>query len=133
MPVAGFAGGKGAHWLAGAFSIYGFFPFVYLYDRKDFRRSYPYTIEEAHVRFNLDLRTRGIVLVGSYEWDRSVVFVDKSTGLVRCSVGDDLSELRAVWPCFDSWIEEEIERLSEYFDEFGNQLADSEAMVPGRR
>jgi len=123
---------NGAHLFNGCFSIYGFFPFVHLYDRKNFRKSYPFNIERGNEQCGIAIKDSPIVLVGSYEGDRSGVVVDKKTGVVRCSVGEDLSAIRTVWPSFESWLEEEIERLSEYFDEYGNQLVDSVPVLPGR-
>jgi len=124
---------NGAHLLSDNLSLYGFFPSVYLYDRMDERMSYPYNIADTNARQLDDWLTSDVFIFGSYGYDRSEVYVEKSTGLITCSVGDDLSRSRATWPSFETWITEEIERMSGFFDEWGNRLVEPENMLPGRR
>jgi hypothetical protein len=121
---------NGAHLFLDSLSVYGFFPKVYQLDR--LRKTYPYNIFDTNRQFFSDLSMSEIIIVGSYGFDRSEVFVDKATGSVSCSVGDDLSSIRATWPSFESWLEEEIARFCEFFDESGNQLVELEDTLPGR-
>ncbi len=121
---------NGAHLFLDSLSVFGFFPKVYQLDR--LRKSYPYNIIAINREFFDDSSTSDIILVGSYGFDRSEVFVEKATGTVSCSVADDLSSIRATWPSFESWLEEEIARFCEFFDESGNQLVELEDTLPGR-
>lgn len=122
---------NGAHMFSDSFSIYGFFPKAYSLDRMN--RYYPYNIENVNKEYFDNLLASDIIIIGSYGYDRSEVFVEKATGIINCAVGEDLSMLRSTWPSFEFWITEEIERISEFFDEYGNQLVKLEEMLPGRR
>lgn len=123
---------NGAHLFSDNMSIYGFFPAEYLYERQNWRKSYPYNIENINAEFMSDWISSDIIVIGSYGLDRSEVFVEKSTGLVHCSVGKNLNRLRASWPSFQAWVEQEIARLSECFDENGIMLVEQEETLPQR-
>lgn len=121
---------NGADLFSDHLSIYGFRPQKYLYDRSDWRKSFPYNIFDANQRFFDDLMSHRIVLFGSYMHDRFRVFIERTTGHVYCSTGEDLDQIRATWPSFEVWITEEIARLSDGFDENGIMLIDIEDTLP---
>jgi len=124
---------NGADLFAGLFSLYGFMPKKYLIYRDDWRKTLPYNILDLNERFFDNLAASNIVLFASYGFDRSGVFIERSTGLVHCSVADNLRRIRASWVSFETWLEEEIGRLSECFDENGNRLVEIEETLPTRR
>ncbi len=123
---------NGAHLFSDSLSLYGFFPKEYFYDRADLRKSWPYNIEDSNKEHFENWLSNSILLIGSYGIDRSRVFVEKASGHVDCSFGDNLNRTRASWPSFETWITEEIHRLSECFDEYGNRLVDLEETLPER-
>ena len=116
------------------FNIYGFFPKVYLLERQNFRKRYPYNIIDINHEYFDDLINNELFIFGSYYGydNRSEVFVEKESGRIWCSVGDNLRKTRASWPSFEIWLKEEIARLSECFDEYGHMLVDTEEdLLPG--
>jgi hypothetical protein len=96
----------------------------------DFRRSYPYNVLHSNAQCGNDPLKSEIFIFGSYGFDRSRLYVEKESGMVSCSVGDELSRLRRTWPSFDVWLKEEIVRMSDFFDEVGNQLVEHEDLLP---
>ena len=106
-------------------------PLHYLIHRDDWRKSLPYNIIHQNQYFFDDPVSCPIWLIGSYGFDRSEVFVEKVTGLIYCSVGEDLRRQRKVWPSFERWLTEEVTRMCDFFDEHGNQLVEKEDMLPG--
>ena len=121
---------NGADLFANNLSIYGFYPSAYLIERNDWRKSLPYNIIQTNQEYFSNTRESDIFVFGSYGFDRSELFIEKATGIVHCSVGDDLSRIRKTWPSFDTWITEEITRMCDFFDEEGHQLVDQEDMLP---
>jgi hypothetical protein len=122
---------NGAHLFSDMFSLYGFRPVVYQLNRVDRRQTMPYDILDVNREYTDDLVASGIILIGSYGYDRSEVYVDKSTNSAHCAVGGDLGKTRATWPSFEMWLTEEIARLSNCFDEHGNRLVELEETLPG--
>lgn len=123
---------NGAHLFSNLLRLYGFRPKSYLFDRDNRWRALPYDLIDTNAEFFKDWQSSGIILVGSYGYDRSEVYVERSTGLVHCSVADNLRRIRASWVSFETWLEEEIGRLSECFDENGNRLVEIEETLPTR-
>lgn len=59
---------NGAHLFSDNFSLYGFFPAEYLYERENWRKSYPYNIEDTNAEFMSDWISSDIIVIGSYEF-----------------------------------------------------------------
>ena len=124
---------NGARLFFDLLSIYGFLPRHYLLEREDWRKILPHSLVDSNTEYSNSPTSSSILLVGSYGYDRSEIYVDRTTGRVTCTVGRGLSGSRAEWSSFENWLEEEIRRLSECFDEFGNQLVEDEDTLPGRK
>ena len=123
---------NGVDLFSDSLSVYGFFPVVFQYERADMDRSYPYNIMDLNERFLDNVMSSDVFFFGSYGYDRFPVFMDKSTGSVYYSSEDDPNRIRATWPDFETWIENEIRRLSECFDEYGNRIVELEETLPGQ-
>lgn len=119
---------NGADLFSDNFSLYGFFPENYLLDRLN--KYYPYNILDINHEYVDDPRASDIFVIGSYGFDRSRVYVEKATGVIFCGTGSDLTRIRAIWPTFETWIQQEIARLCECFDECGNRLVELEELLP---
>jgi hypothetical protein len=112
-------------------SVYGFLPAVYKFERSDWRKTLPYNLVNSNREYSNNLELSNVILVGSYGYDRSEVYVERETGHVHCSIANDLTKTRATWPSFEVWLTEEIARLSDCFDEHGNRLVELEETLPG--
>jgi hypothetical protein len=121
---------NGAHLFSDLLSIYGFLPKVYKLERDDRRKTLPYNIIDINKEYIDDLLTSEIFIFGSYGFDRSELFIERATGRIYCSVGDDINKFRATWPSFETWLVEEIGRLSDCFDKNGNRLVEFEETLP---
>ncbi len=122
---------NGVSLFADLFSIYGFLPHHYLLSViHDWRKSLPYHFVKINERFFKDIFNSEILFFGSYGYDRSELFIEKSTGKIYCCVEDNLNKIRASWPSFENWIEFEIKRLASYHDENGNIIVDLKDTLP---
>jgi hypothetical protein len=121
---------NGAHLFIDTLSIYGFRPRNYLIDRSDWRKHLPYDFVDANAQHLDIVKSSAIVLVGSYGYDRSRVYVERASGKVFCCVEDNFKRIRASWASFEDWIQQEILRLSHCYDAEGNLLVSLELTLP---
>lgn len=121
---------NGANLLSSSIDISGFLPENYLLVRTDFRQSLPYNIADSNLTYSIDLKNDNIIVIGSYGYDRSRVYVEKSTGKIFCSYENNLKEIRTSWDSFDEWLGIELSRLIKHFDENGNRIVDMKETLP---
>jgi hypothetical protein len=121
---------NGARLFLDELSIYGCLPQVYLLNRADPLAIPPFGIREANSEFREELAPDDL-LVGSYGYDRSLVYVKRSSGRVVCAEGKNLRKSRADWESLDAWLNGEIPRLAAQFDANGNRSVGEEFSLPG--
>ena len=121
---------NGATLFIGAINVYGFLPPGQLIERGDWRKRLPYNFIETNEQYFVSLASSEILCLGSYGYDLSRVGVSRDTGEVICVEGSNFNHVRAKWRSFESWLTNEIERISNYFDSVGNRLVDEERTLP---
>jgi len=122
---------NGAVLLSDTINIFGFRPNKYLLERDDWRKILPMDLIEENQEYYGHMALSKLLLIGYYSPDVSYVGLERPTGKVYCCEGRNIYKIRASWPSFDIWLESELKRLVEYFDEYGNRLVEQEEMLPG--
>jgi hypothetical protein len=67
--------------------------------------------------------------IGGYNWDGSLLYIDKNTGVVHCCQRYDATSQKS-WPTFEDMIVSEIERLYNFFDDDGTELDEDKPTIP---
>ena len=122
---------NGASLFSGSIHILGFVSRDSLIDRSNWKGLPPHDLIGVNEEFFDDIYCNANAIVGSYAPDASRVVVQKTNGEVYCSIGSDLSGVRATWGSFESWIESEVKRVSQFFDRRGRRLVDDDLLLPG--
>ncbi len=123
---------NGAILFSDALRVYGCLPDHYLLNRADAFDSLPFDILRTNEEFGEELQPRGLLCVGSYGYDRSLVCMDRKTAQITCFREQDFGVIRASWPNLDQWLTSEISRMSFYFDEHGNRLVAERELPPSQ-
>jgi hypothetical protein len=123
---------NGAALFAGELAIYGLLPDKYLSNRSDWRSQLPFNLIDESRRWRAELDRRNLLCFGSYSYDRSRLCVSRDSGLITAFAADRLEKIRATWPSFESFLSNELERLSAFFDEYGKCAFPSEALLPSK-
>jgi hypothetical protein len=122
---------NGARLFVGALSVYGCLSTGRLLDRADPFKLQPFDVREVNREFERQTKDAGLICIGSYSFDRSMVCMHRETQSVACYVGKDFSKRRQEWESLDQWLTVEISRMSLLFDGAGNRLVDKERLLPG--
>jgi len=99
------------------------------YERVDRFRLQPFRIAEANAEFATDLSSRGLICIGSYGFDRSLVCVKKADESVVCFRGTNFNRVRCEWDSFNGWLSSEVLRLASMHDDSGVIQVD-ESLTP---
>jgi hypothetical protein len=126
-----YADWNGARLFVGALSVYGCLSNGRSFDRTDPFRLPPFDVREINREFAKQTKSAGLICIGSYSYDRSIVCIHRETQSVFCCVGKDFSKRRQEWADLDQWLTEETGRLSFLFDSTGTRLVDKELLLPG--
>jgi hypothetical protein len=74
--------------------------------------------------------TKDMVFIGGYDWDGSLIYIDKSTNEVHLCDGETAASTFR-WASFEKMLDSEIERLITLFDAAGKQIDEDESTLPG--
>ena len=122
---------NGARFFVGGLSVYGCVGLGQQLNRTGPLQLLPFNIREVNREFARQANEAGLVCIGSYSYDRSIVCMRRESQSVVCFVGKDFSNVRQEWNSLERWLTEELLRLSLLFDEEGNRLTDKEQLLPG--
>lgn len=122
---------NGARLFVGGLSVYGCVRSGQQLDRTSLLKLLPFNIREVNREFGRQANEAGLVCIGSYSYDRSIVCMRRESQSVVCFVGKDFLNVRQEWKSLEHWLAEELLRLSLLFDEEGNRLTDKEWLLPG--
>lgn len=122
---------NGARFFVGALSVYGCLRKGQQLDRTSSFKLQPFDIREVNREFLRHTKEAGLICIGSYSYDRSIVCMRRASQSVVCFVGKDFSKVRQEWKDLEHWLADELPRLSLLFDEEGNQLTDKVRLLPG--
>jgi hypothetical protein len=122
---------NGARLFVGALSVYGCLPAGQRIDRTDPLKLLPYDIREVNREFAMQTKVRGLLCIGSYSYDRSIVCMRREPQSVVCYVGTEFSKVRQEWSGVEQWLSGELSRLSLLFDADGKRLVAKESLLPG--
>lgn len=126
-----FAVCNGARLFVGALVVFGCVEENLEQDLRNVLVALPFSIRDANRELAPDRREQGMVAVGRYEVDGSVVCVDRATGKVVCYAGREGLRVRQVWAGFAHWLVSEVMRLSALHDKRGNLLVERGQLLPG--
>jgi hypothetical protein len=122
---------NGARLFVGALVVFGCVEEDLSEDMRNVLVALPFSIGDANRALAPERREKGMVAVGRYEGDGSVVCVDRATGGVVCYEGREGLKVRQVWAGFEHWLVSEVMRLSALHDKRGNLLVDKAQLLPG--
>jgi hypothetical protein len=127
-----YADWNGARLFFSALAIRGCLPSGQVYNRSDPFAVLPFDLGEVDRRSDHQLDEAGVICIGTYRSDGSVVCMHRDSGQVDCYVGRDLARVRREWSTLEEWMVSEITRLSLFFDSAGNCLISDEGLfLPG--
>lgn len=124
---------NGARLFFDSLSLYGCLPRNQLFDRANPFGVLPFDIVEINSECLPGRAKDNLICIGSYSFDRSLVCIERLSGEIICFEGASFNKQRSAWKSLDSWLNEEIARLSLLFDYNGNQLAPDELTLPSAR
>lgn len=122
---------NGARLFVGALSIYGCLSIGQTLDRTDPYKLLPFDLRAVNQEFAMRTTDLGLLCIGSYSFDRSIICMRRKTQSVICFVGKHFSKVRMEWTSLELWLTEEIARISLLFDEKGNRLVEKDHLLPG--
>lgn len=123
---------NGSRMFLGALSLRGCLRQGQLLNRSDPFGLLPFDLREQNRGLASRLETNGLLRIGTYTLDGSIVCISRDTGRVECYVGAELERVRQSWGSLQEWLMSEISRISLLFDPKGNRLAtDERFLLPG--
>lgn len=124
-----FAYQNGADLFFNALSLFGVLEPGRLFSRMSDRAEYPFDLQELNRQSGLTPEGEWL-LIGSYSFDGTRVMLHRSTGGIQ-AVERKRHQKRSEWPCFGTYLKEEIERLLPMYSEAGKLLVEKKYTVPG--
>jgi hypothetical protein len=91
----------------------------------------PFDIRAVNREFRGQRGFVGLICIGSYGYDRSMVCMDREKQTIVCFKGTNLLETRKTWQSLEEWMRDELERLVWMFTPDGKRLVEEHLMVPG--
>jgi hypothetical protein len=123
---------NGARLFFGALSIRGCLPAGQLLNRSDPFALLPFDLRESGRGLASRLERKGLLRIGTYNADGSIVCISRDSGRVECYVEEDLGRVRQAWGSVNEWLVSEIARISLLFDSKGNRLVtNGRFLLPG--
>jgi hypothetical protein len=121
---------NGAVIFSGAMSVYGLHASGALLNRKDVFEGLPFSIVAENRSWPPKDPERHVV-IGSYDFDGTRAILDRQDGSVIAMPRKNETILNH-WPDTDSWLTEELDRLSKLFDEGGRMRVSEQETLPKR-
>jgi hypothetical protein len=117
---------NGLNLFSDTISIAGYIKF---YERKGDDARQPYSLLIPNVHERLPDSKKSYLYIGSYSWDGSLLYIDKSNNKVfRCL--SDSSEPFNEWDSFWVMVLSEAQRISKLFDNKGRVIIPNQAPTP---
>ena len=121
---------NGANLFGGAVYIYGVVPPGRLLNRSDPFSLPPFSIEQANsAGYHRRDSDPDRIWIGGYGFDGSQVCLDRRDGDIKL-LPRHSERVVASWGNFESWITDEISRLSLLFDRNGKRFVDDSMTLP---
>ncbi|UKB82724.1 SMI1/KNR4 family protein [Chryseobacterium sp. MEBOG06] len=67
--------------------------------------------------------------IGGYQWDGSLLYIDKDTNIVHCCAVDDATS-KVQWSSFEEMLLSELKRLYRLFDDKGKEIDEDASTLP---
>lgn len=116
-----------------AFSVYGVIDEDALVDRTDYFAYEPFSIAAAiREARRLPGWNENLFPVGWYGYDGSHAFLKKSSLSIHCFEATTLRKERCVFPTFQSWLKNEIDRIASLYSRDGILQYPPEATLPAQ-
>ena len=89
----------------------------------------PFSIITPNVYERPENAKESYFFIGGYQWDGSLLYIDKETNIVHCGSPDD-STSKVQWPSFEEMLLSELKRLYTFFDDEGRELDEDFSTLP---
>lgn len=122
---------NGANLYFDGLRIYGCVPEDQPIDRGNRFALPPFSITTPNEQFSLYTEKANLLCIGSYGYDRSMVCMNRNDQSIVCFKGTKFSEKRKIWSSLETWIKEELLRLSNMFSTDGHMLVAENLLIPG--
>jgi hypothetical protein len=109
-------------------SFYGIVERGRLLNRRTERIQSPFNIADLNLQLGFPTKARWL-LIGSYRFDGTNIVLSRTDGIVRATARKTDTTVRE-WSSLGCCLQEEVERLSNLFDNSGNLLVDPQYTVP---
>lgn len=113
--------------LLGNLSLYGLSRQLNRNAKVDSRQ--PVSLKLPNVYERPDNAEESYCIIGSYNWDGSLLYIDKKTNFVHCCERYDTTS-KVHWSSFDVMLLNELKRLYNHFDEEGKEIDEDQSTLP---
>ncbi len=124
---------NGARMFLGALSVRGCLPEGQRINRSDPFALLPFDLRESDRALASVLDREGLLRIGTYNHDGSIVCMSRDSERVQCYHEADIGRVRQAWSSLSEWLVSEIARLSLLFDSKGHPLAPEDLLLPPGR
>ncbi|WP_185247221.1 SMI1/KNR4 family protein [Chryseobacterium bernardetii] len=89
----------------------------------------PFSIITPNVYERPENAKESYFFIGGYQWDGSLLYIDKDTNIVHCGSPDDATS-KFQWTSFEEMLTSELKRLYKLFDEEGKEIDENVSTLP---
>ncbi|UKB82717.1 SMI1/KNR4 family protein [Chryseobacterium sp. MEBOG06] len=118
---------NGGNFLSSTLSLYGFRRQLTRDPKANSRQ--PFSPISANIYEQPDNAKESYFFIGSYQWDRSRLYIDKDTNIVHCCERWDATS-KVQWSSFEEMLLSELKRLYRLFDDKGKEIDEDASTVP---
>lgn len=88
----------------------------------------PFSIITPNVYERPDNVKESYFFIGGYQWDGSLLYIDKDTNIVHCGLPDDATS-KVQWNSFQEMLLSELKRLYSFFDNEGREIDEDQSTL----
>jgi hypothetical protein len=89
----------------------------------------PFSILTPNIYERPDNAKESYFFIGGYQWDGSLLYIDKETNSVHCCEPDNATSKKQ-WASFEEMLLSELERLYQFFDKNGVEIDEDLSTLP---
>ncbi|MBP1167977.1 hypothetical protein JOE44_004861 [Chryseobacterium sp. PvR013] len=89
----------------------------------------PFSIITPNVYERPDNSKESYFFIGGYQWDGSLLYIDKDTNIVHCGSPHDATS-KVQWNSFEEMLLSELKRLYTFFDDEGREIDEDVSTLP---
>ncbi|GEN69910.1 SMI1/KNR4 family protein [Chryseobacterium rhizosphaerae] len=89
----------------------------------------PFSIITPNIYERPENALKSYFFIGGYQWDGSLLYIDKETNIVHCCAPDDATS-KVQWSSFKEMLQSELKRLYLLFDDEGKEINEDVSTLP---